>query len=128
MVFSLPAPIADIAYQNEAVIYSPLFKVAAEALIIIAADPKHLGARIGITSVLHTSGSAIPHRQHGNMIVSRWTSTRAKPHQVGGQAPRGLNSQVAKAEAVWPIAKSPCVVFELGAVSATLSRFERLRT
>ena len=54
VVFTLPGPIADIAYQNKAVIYDLLFKTSAETLIAIAADPKHLGARIGITAVLHT--------------------------------------------------------------------------
>src|SRR5580765_4007105 len=57
VVFTLPAPIADIAYQNKAVIYGLLFDVAAETLLTIAADPKHLGARIGATLVLHTWGS-----------------------------------------------------------------------
>ena len=54
VVFSLPAQIADIAYQNKAVIYDILFKASAETMIAIAADPKHLGARIGVLSVLHT--------------------------------------------------------------------------
>jgi hypothetical protein len=54
LVFTLPAPIADIAYQNKRVVYDLLFKAAAEATLTIAADPKHLGARIGITAVLHT--------------------------------------------------------------------------
>ena len=54
MVFTLPAPIADIAYQNKAEIYAILFKAAAEATLTIAADPKHLGARIGVTCVLST--------------------------------------------------------------------------
>src|SRR5436853_1392128 len=53
VVFTLPAPIAAIAYQNKAVIYDILFKVSAETILTIAADPKHLGARIGMTSVLH---------------------------------------------------------------------------
>ena len=57
-------PIADIAYQNKAVIYDLLFKAAAETLMTIAADPKHLGARIGITAVLHTWGSALTHHPH----------------------------------------------------------------
>jgi hypothetical protein len=54
VVFSLPAPIAEIAYQNKAVIYDILFKASAETVITIAADPNHLGARIGILSVLHS--------------------------------------------------------------------------
>ena len=54
VVFTLPAPIADIAYQNKAEIYGILFKAAAETLITIAADPKHLGSRIGFTGVLHS--------------------------------------------------------------------------
>lgn len=69
VVFTLPAQIADIAYQNKAVIYDLLFKVSAETLITIAADPKHLGARVGLTSVLHTWGSALTHHPHVHMIV-----------------------------------------------------------
>jgi len=69
VVFTLPAPIADIAYQNKAVIYGILFKAAAETLITIAADPKHLGARIGLTAVLHTWGSALTHHPHVHCIV-----------------------------------------------------------
>jgi hypothetical protein len=69
VVFSLPAPIADIAYQNKAVIYDILFKASAETLITIAADPKHLGARVGALSVLHTWGSALTHHPHVHMIV-----------------------------------------------------------
>ena len=59
LVFTLPAPISDIAYYNKAVIYAILFRAAAETLQTIAADPKHLGARIGATLVLHTWGSAM---------------------------------------------------------------------
>src|ERR1700719_1914833 len=61
--------IADIAYQNKAVVYDILFKTSAETLTTIAADPKHLGARVGITSVLHTWGSALTHHPHVHMIV-----------------------------------------------------------
>src|ERR1700757_2054551 len=67
--FTLPAAIGDIAYQNKAVIYDLLFKASAETMITIAADPKHLGARIGVTSVLHTWGSALTHHPHVHMIV-----------------------------------------------------------
>jgi hypothetical protein len=85
VVFTLPAAIADIAYQNKAVVYDLLFKASAETLITIAADPKHLGARIGVTSVLHTWGSAMTHHPHVHMIVpgggisldgERWVSCR----------------------------------------------------
>ena len=69
LVFTLPGPIANIAYQNKAAIYDLLFKAAAEATLTIAADPKHLGARIGITAVLHTWGSAMTHHPHLHMIV-----------------------------------------------------------
>jgi hypothetical protein len=69
VVFTLPAPIADIAYQNKAVVYGLLFDVAAEVLLTIAADPKHLGARIGATLVLHTWGSALTHHPHVHGIV-----------------------------------------------------------
>ncbi len=69
VVFTLPAPIADIAYTNKAVIYGLLFDMAAEVLQTIAADPKHLGARIGATLVLHTWGSALTHHPHVHGIV-----------------------------------------------------------
>jgi len=85
VVYTLPAPIADIAYHNKRVIYDLLFKAAAEATLTIADDPKHLGARIGLTAVLHTWGSAMTHHPHVHMIVpggglshdrSRWVSCR----------------------------------------------------
>ena len=69
VVFTLPAPIADIAYQNKAVVYGLLFDVAAETLMRIAADTKHLGASIGATLVLHTWGSALTHHPHVHGIV-----------------------------------------------------------
>src|SRR6516162_2418387 len=69
IVFTLPGPIADIAYHNKAVVYDLLLKTAAETLITIAADPQHLGARIGLTAVLHTWGSALTHHPHVHIIV-----------------------------------------------------------
>ncbi len=69
VVFTLPAAIGAIAYQNKAVVYGLLFKAASEAMLTIAADPKHLGARIGMTAVLHTWGSALTHHPHVHMIV-----------------------------------------------------------
>lgn len=69
VVFTLPAPIADLAYQNKAVLYGLLFDVAAEVLQTIAADRKHLGARIGATLVLHTWGSAMTHHPHVHGIL-----------------------------------------------------------
>jgi hypothetical protein len=69
VVFTLPAPISAIAYTNKEVIYGLLFAVAAETLRTIAADPKHLGARIGVTLVLHTWGSALMHHPHVHGIV-----------------------------------------------------------
>ena len=83
VVFTLPAHIADIAYQNKAVIYDLLFKASSEAMLRIAADNKHLGAKIAMTSVLHTWGSAMTHHPHVHMIVpgggfssdgTRWVS------------------------------------------------------
>jgi len=85
VVFTLPAAIGDIAYQNKAVIYDLLFAASAQTMLTIAADKKHLGARIGITSVLHTWGSAMTHHPHVHMIVpgggisrdgSRWVAKR----------------------------------------------------
>jgi hypothetical protein len=61
IVYTLPGQIADIAYQNKAIIYDILLKASAEVTLTIAADPRRLGARIGITSVLHTWGSAMTH-------------------------------------------------------------------
>jgi hypothetical protein len=69
VVFTLPGPIAAIAFQNKAVVYDLLFRAAAETLQIIAADPKHLGARIGHIAVLHTWGSAMTHHPHVHCIV-----------------------------------------------------------
>jgi hypothetical protein len=69
VVFTLPAEIAPIAYQNKAVVYDLLFRTAAETLLTIAADPKHLGARIGATAVLHSWGSTMTHHPHVHMIV-----------------------------------------------------------
>ena len=69
LVFTLPAPISDIAYHNKAVIYHLLFRTAAKTLRIIARDPKHLGADIGFTLVLHTWGSALTHHPHVHGIV-----------------------------------------------------------
>jgi hypothetical protein len=69
VVFTLPAEVADIAWQNKAVLYDLLFRAASEAMLTIASDPRHLGARIGITAVLHTWGSAMTHHPHVHMIV-----------------------------------------------------------
>jgi hypothetical protein len=69
VVFTLPVEIADIALQNKASVYDLLFRAASETMMTIAADAKHLGARIGITAVLHTWGSAMTHHPHIHMIV-----------------------------------------------------------
>ena len=85
VVFTLPAAIGAIAFQNKAVVYDLLFKTAAETLTTIAADPKHLGARVGLTAVLHTWGSALTHHPHVHVIVpggglspdgSRWIACK----------------------------------------------------
>ena len=87
VVFTLPKPIADIAFQNKRVIYGLLFKASAETMLTIAADPKRLGVKLAITSVLHTWGSAMTHHPHVHMIVpgggismdgERWISSRKK--------------------------------------------------
>jgi hypothetical protein len=69
VVFTVPAPIADIAYYNKRVVYGLLFDVAAQTLLTIGADPKHLGARLGVMLVLHTWGSALTHHPHVHGIV-----------------------------------------------------------
>ena len=85
VVYTLPAELRDLAYQNKAVVYGLLMKAAAETTLAIAADKKRLGARIGITAVLHTWGSAMTHHPHVHMIVpggglsedgTRWVSAR----------------------------------------------------
>jgi len=87
VVFTLPARIASIAYQNKAVVYDLLFKASSAAVLTIAADPEHLGVRIGITAVLHTWGSTMTHHPHVHMIVpgggisldgSRWLSCQPR--------------------------------------------------
>src|SRR5256886_12696559 len=86
VVFTLPSAIGDIAHQNKAVVYDLLFKASSETMLTIAADPKHLGARVGITSVLHSWGSAMTHHPHVHMIVpggglsmddARWVASRS---------------------------------------------------
>ena len=85
VVFTVPAPIAHIAYHNKALVYDLLFKAAADALLTIGADPKHLGAKLGLTAVLHTWGSAMTHHPHLHCIVpgggisldgERWVACR----------------------------------------------------
>ena len=85
VVFTLPSTIAAIAWQNKAIVYDLLFRTAAETMMTIVAEPKHLGARIGITAVLHTWGSAMTHHPHIHMIVpgggisldgQRWIASR----------------------------------------------------
>jgi len=85
VVFTLPAPLAAIAFHNKAVAYDLLFKAAAETLQTIAADPRHLGARIGLVAVLHSWGSALTHHPHVHCIVpggglspdsERWVACR----------------------------------------------------
>jgi hypothetical protein len=85
VVFTLPAAVSGIAWQNKALVYDLLFRSASQTMMTIAADPQHLGARIGITAVLHTWGSAMTHHPHVHMIVpgggishdgSRWITSR----------------------------------------------------
>ena len=92
VVFTLPAEVADIAWQNKAVVYDLLFRAAAETMITIAADPRHLGARIGITAVLHTWGSAMTHHPHVHMIVPG-----------GGIAPGGASWISSRPEFLLPV-------------------------
>ena len=93
VVYTLPAAIADIAYQNKAVIYDLLFKASAETTLTIAADPKHLGARIGLMSVLHTWGSALTHHPHVHMVVPG-----------GGLSPDGSKWIVCRPRYFWTVA------------------------
>ena len=86
VVYTLPSQLRDIAYQNKRVVYDLLMKASADTTLTIAADPKRLGAKIGITAVLHTWGSAMTHHPHVHMIVpggglsedrSRWIAARS---------------------------------------------------
>ena len=102
VVFTLPTEIADVAFQNKAAVYDLLFQAASETMLRIAADPKHLGARIGITAVLHTWGSALTHHPHVHMVVpgggialdgQRWIASRPAfllPVRVLGKLFRGV--------------------------------------
>ena len=85
VVFTLPAEIGVIAFQNKRAVYDLLFRASVETITTIADDPKHLGAHIGLTAVLHTWGSAMTHHPHVHMIVpggglspdgSRWIASR----------------------------------------------------
>src|SRR5262252_9386595 len=85
VVFTMPAPAREIAFQNKAVVYASLFRCAAETLATIAADPKHLGAQLGVTAVLHTWGQTLQHHPHIHCIVpgggpsldgTRWVACR----------------------------------------------------
>jgi putative transposase len=86
VVYTLPSKLRDIAYQNKRVVYDLLMKAAAETTLAIAADPRRLGARIGVTAVLHTWGSTLTHHPHVHMIVpggglspdgARWVACRS---------------------------------------------------
>ena len=90
VVFTLPAALGTLAYQNKARVYGLLLKTAAETLTTIAADPKHLGARIGVIAVLHSWGQTLDHHPHAHCIVlaggisldgSRWIACR--PERCG---------------------------------------------
>lgn len=85
VVFTLPAQIAQIAYWNKKAVYDLLFRASAQTVLTIAADPRRLGARVGMTAVLHTWGSALTHHPHIHMIVpggglspdcTRWIACR----------------------------------------------------
>jgi hypothetical protein len=85
VVFTLPAPIAAIAFQNKAVVYAILFKAAAEAMTTLAANPRRLGGAIGGVAVLHTWGQALMHHPHVHCVVpggglspdgARWIACR----------------------------------------------------
>jgi hypothetical protein len=85
VVFTVPEPIAAVAFQNKKVVYGILFRAAGETLRTIAADPKHLGAEIGFIAVLHTWGQTLLHHPHLHCLVpggglapddSRWIACR----------------------------------------------------
>jgi Putative transposase/Outer membrane protein beta-barrel domain len=113
VVFSVPAQIADIAYQNKTLIYNILFKASAETMLTIAADPKHLGARIGFLSVLHTWGS----HPHVHMIVpgggispdgERWVACR--PNFLVYVGPPCILSKITLQNFPPPVSSNPCPI------------------
>jgi len=119
VVFTLPAPIAALAYSNKAVIYGLLFEVAAETLIRIAADPKHLGARIGATLVLHTWGSALTHHPHVHGIVpggglstdgARWNRLPAGVLPAGARAVTAVPAALAGGTGTRPPCRAAALV------------------
>ena len=83
VVFTLPAPVGELAYYNPAVLYDLLCKTAAQTLLTLGRDPKHLGAELGITMVLHTWGSALTHHPHVHCIVP-----------AGGISPQGVSADL----------------------------------
>ena len=128
VVYTLPSQLRDVAWQNKRVVYGLLMKAAAETTLQIAADPKRLGARVGITSVLHTWGSAMTHHPHVHMIVpgggisldgSRWISASEDfllPVPVLARMFRGkmlslLKAAIAHRGTVLLDVLSPCVTF-----------------
>ncbi len=83
VVFTMPATIAEIAFQNKAVVYAILFTAAAETLRIIAADPKHLGAEVGMVAVLHTWGQNLQHHPHVHCVVPGGGPSADRPRWIG---------------------------------------------
>jgi hypothetical protein len=108
VVFTVPAPIAEIAFQNKAMVYDMLFQATAETLRTIAADPEHLGAEIGMLAVLHTWGQNLQHHPHVHCVVPG-----------GGPSPDGTR---------W-VAARPCFFLPVLVLSALFRRLflERLR-
>lgn len=116
-VFTLPEQLGPIAYQNKAVVYALLFKVAAETLETIAADPKRLGARIGFTAVLHTWGQSLTHHPHLHCVIpgggisldgKRWIHCRRNffvlrdQTSIAQSLPAGAGAFAPAAVLVWP--------------------------
>src|SRR3974390_1283257 len=142
VVFTLPSAIGDIAYQNKAVIYDLLFRASAETMLTIAADPKHLGARIAITAVLHSWGSAMTHHPHAHMIVpgggisldgSRWITRRPDfflPVRVLSKLFRRLmieKPMAAHAPGQWTFHSAHAALADTKAFAAYLAPLERTR-
>ena len=134
VVFTLPAAIGDIAYQNKAVIYDLLFKASAETMITIAADPKHLGARIGVTSVLHTWGSALTHHPHVHMIVpgggvsldgESWVVLPAGLLPAGARALAAVPPAVSGKARRRPCRRPPAILWRARPSSRTAHAFAR---
>ena len=138
-MFTLPAPVAEIAFQNKETVYAILFRTAAETLQTIAADPKHLGAEIGLVAVLHTWGQNLHHHPHVHCVVpggglsldgTRWVACRPGfflPVRVLSGSSVGCSSPNCAARSRRAISASSASLRDLAEPAAFARRLRELR-